>query len=322
MKNRIVGAILALALICIAFPAAAQFTEQGTSTDNWTSTGRLQIGTTSTVASTLRLRIEGGSAHHGLYAKSERIGGYALYGRNDAANAFGVMGLASSGTGIRGWSSSGVGILGQSSSGLAGEFHGPVKMKNTSGTTDLFSFESNGSFQASGSDPDLVLNMNSGSSSNLSQIVFQVGGTTKAELYYDKSVDMVVLRHGGDPVMKFNHNATNYWIEVEKGIRTGRVQTDASLADYVFAEDYTYPTLAEVDSFIQENHHLPGVVSQAEVDEQGGVDLTDFTVQLQEKLEELYLHVIEMDKRVADLEAENAALKEEIEEENDTPSNQ
>lgn len=63
-----------------------------------------------------------------------------------------------------------------------------------------------------------------------------------------------------------------------------------------------YPTLAEVDSFIQEHHHLPGVVSQAEVDEQGGVDLTDFTVQLQEKLEELYLHVIEMDKRVAELE--------------------
>ena len=62
--------------------------------------------------------------------------------------------------------------------------------------------------------------------------------------------------------------------------------------------------LAEVDSFVQENHHLPGVISQAEVDEAGGVELTAFTVQLQEKLEELYLHTIALEKRVKELEAE------------------
>ncbi len=321
MKNRILGAILALTLICIVFPASAQFTEQGSSTDNWEASGRLQIGTTATVASTLRLRIEGGSAHHGLYAESDRAGGYALYGRNNDANGFGVMGLSSSGTGIRGWSSSGVGILGQSSSGLAGEFHGPVKMRNTSGTTDLFSFESDGAFTSFGTDPDITMNLSNSSAFTKLQLRFQVGGTTKGELHYDKTTDQLVMAHDGTQILRLDKNGGNYWMEVEHGIRTGRVQTDAALADYVFAEDYTYPTLAEVDSFIQTHHHLPGVVSQAEVDEQGGVDLTDFTVQLQEKLEELYLHVIEMDKRVADLEAENAALKEEIEEEFATPSN-
>jgi hypothetical protein len=140
-----------------------------------------------------------------------------------------------------------------------------------------------------------------------------VDAVTKADILYDKALNNIVFRHDNVEVMRLSKNGGNYWMEVEKGIRTGRVQTDAALADYVFEKDYELPTLAEVDSFIQAHHHLPGVVSQSEVDEQGGVDLTDFTVQLQEKLEELYLHVIEMDKRVAELEAENAALKEENE---------
>lgn len=232
------------------------------------------------------------------------------------------MGLASAGIGVRGWSSTGTGILGQTSTGLAGEFHGLVKIKNTSGTTDLFSFESNGAFSTFGTDPDITMNLSNTSTYTKLQLRFQVGSDTKGELHYDKTTDQLVMVHDGAQILRLDKNGGNYWMEVEHGIRTGRIQTDAALADYVFEEDYTYPTLTEVDSFIQENHHLPGVVSQAEVDEQGGVDLTDFAIQLQEKLEELYLHVIEMDKRVAELEAENAALKEEMEEENPTSCNQ
>ena len=70
---------------------------------------------------------------------------------------------------------------------------------------------------------------------------------------------------------------------------------------------YHLMPLSEVEQYVWEHHHLPGVVSQAEVDEAGGVELTAFTVQLQEKLEELYLHTIALEKRVAELEAELAA---------------
>ena len=55
--------------------------------------------------------------------------------------------------------------------------------------------------------------------------------------------------------------------------------------------------------------HAYTVVSQAEVDEAGGVELTAFTVQLQEKLEELYLHTIALEKRLQALEAENVTLR-------------
>ena len=304
--------LLCIAALAISFvvPVSAQFTAQGS--DGYVTTSRIQIGSTASINLNLRMRVDGGT-QHGLYVSSTRADGYAIYGRTDASGGIGVQGLAlgSNGIGLIGVSNGGVGLLAETTTGLAAEFHGPVKMLNTAGTTELFSFMSNGVMVASGDDPDLTMNMKGTSAFTKLQLRFQVDAVTKADILYDKALNNIVFRHDNVEVMRLSKNGGNYWMEVEKGIRTGRVQTDAALADYVFAEGYTYPTLAEVDSFIQENHHLPGVVSQAEVDEQGGVDLTDFTIQLQEKLEELYLHVIEMDKRIAELEAENAALKEE-----------
>jgi len=70
--------------------------------------------------------------------------------------------------------------------------------------------------------------------------------------------------------------------------------------------------LAEVEQYVWTHHHLPGVISQQAVEAEGGVDLTAFTVQLQEKLEELYLHAIELDKRLQTLGTENAALRTQV----------
>ncbi len=85
--------------------------------------------------------------------------------------------------------------------------------------------------------------------------------------------------------------------------------------DYVFEPDYALQPLAEVEKYVQENKHLPGVVSAKEVAE-NGLDLGQTQKAQMEKIEELYLHVIAMEKRVQALEtankqlsAENVALK-------------
>jgi hypothetical protein len=115
-----------------------------------------------------------------------------------------------------------------------------------------------------------------------------------------------------DAYLQANFADPDYRLYVDKGIQTGRIKTLASLADYVFEPGYEVMPLDSVAAFIEENHHLPGVISQTEVEAEGGVDLTAFTVQLQEKLEELYLHAIEMDKRLHALESENAALRSQL----------
>jgi len=68
--------------------------------------------------------------------------------------------------------------------------------------------------------------------------------------------------------------------------------------DYVFNENYCVDTLSEIEKFIKEFKHLPGVMSAKEVDEKGSIELLKLQLNILEKLEELYLHVIELEKQL------------------------
>ena len=74
--------------------------------------------------------------------------------------------------------------------------------------------------------------------------------------------------------------------------------------DFVFNSDYKLKPLAEVEAFIQENNHLPGVPSQADV-EQNGLNLGEMNAVLLQKIEELTLYVI-------DLKKENDQIKQQL----------
>jgi hypothetical protein len=78
--------------------------------------------------------------------------------------------------------------------------------------------------------------------------------------------------------------------------------------DYVFASDYNLLPLSEVESFINTNKHLPNVPAAKEIVE-NGMEVGKMQVVQMEKIEELYLHVIQLEKRIKSLEEENAKLK-------------
>lgn len=69
-------------------------------------------------------------------------------------------------------------------------------------------------------------------------------------------------------------------------------------ADYVFAEDYSLLSLPEVAGYIKQNGHLPNTPSAKEIDAKGYIDLAATKINQQEKIEELFLHVIDLQKRV------------------------
>lgn len=92
-----------------------------------------------------------------------------------------------------------------------------------------------------------------------------------------------------------------------KDVRVAISQT-THWADYVFDKNYKLMPLAEVEKFVSQNKHLPGIPSEAEVKAEG-VDLTEMNIQLLQKVEELYLHTIEMKKDVENLKKENEELK-------------
>lgn len=81
-------------------------------------------------------------------------------------------------------------------------------------------------------------------------------------------------------------------------------------ADSVLAPGYYLMPLDSVAAFIAVNGHLPGVPSEQDV-KANGSDLAQTDVILLAKVEELTLHMIQMEQRIAELEAQNKKLLEE-----------
>lgn len=82
-------------------------------------------------------------------------------------------------------------------------------------------------------------------------------------------------------------------------------------ADYVFDNyytkeasalkyDYNFKDLSSVESFIKANYHLPGITPIAELERSKDsgylINVSELSIQLLEKVEELYLHTIEQQK--------------------------
>ncbi|MEL4307444.1 beta strand repeat-containing protein [Joostella sp. CR20] len=87
-------------------------------------------------------------------------------------------------------------------------------------------------------------------------------------------------------------------------------------ADYVFEDyfngfstikdDYKFKSLNEVEAFISANKHLPGITPINEIlkTEKGySFNMSELSIQLLEKTEELYLHVIELNKEIESKDA-------------------
>lgn len=79
-------------------------------------------------------------------------------------------------------------------------------------------------------------------------------------------------------------------------------------ADYVFAPDYKLATLSDVEKFYKKNSHLPEIPSAKEVEEKG-IDVGEMNTLLLKKVEELTLYMVDLNKKVEKLEAENKSLK-------------
>lgn len=102
-------------------------------------------------------------------------------------------------------------------------------------------------------------------------------------------------------------------LTVKGTIHTQEVQVDlkgAVAPDYVFEKyftgnsealpSYEFLTLEQIENFIKENHHLPKIPSAKELEKEG-MALKEMNLLLLEKIEELTLHVIRLQKEIDEL---------------------
>lgn len=99
---------------------------------------------------------------------------------------------------------------------------------------------------------------------------------------------------------------------IEGDLVARRVSLDiGSFPDYVFEDNYELMTLQDLEAFVKEHKHLPGVPSEKEV-VSGGMDVAQINTLLVEKVEELTLYTIDQEKKIKQqeelLNAQNAML--------------
>ena len=124
---------------------------------------------------------------------------------------------------------------------------------------------------------------------------------------YIKNRTSLIITNEGRVGIVTENPGWQYKLAVEGTIGARRVkvtQVDFG-ADFVFSPTYNLTPLNQVEAFVKTNHHLPDIPTEAQM-QTNGVDLTEMNIQLLQKVEELYLHIIEMDKRIKELESNNS----------------
>jgi len=90
------------------------------------------------------------------------------------------------------------------------------------------------------------------------------------------------------------------------------VTSTSSWPDYVFKPGYRLKPLREVNAYVKQHGHLPGIPSEKEVREKG-VSVGEMRAKLLAKLEELTLLMIQADERNSRLEQTNRELQARLE---------
>ena len=97
-------------------------------------------------------------------------------------------------------------------------------------------------------------------------------------------------------------NATSYSVAAQVLTVPDYVFQKYYTGTSILKDDYNFSSnLYDVEKFLKENHHLPGVASASEIKKTGFYNLEDMQMQNLEKTEELYLYTIEQQKQIDEL---------------------
>ncbi len=187
-----------------------------------------------------------------------------------------------------------------------------LNLVHNAGTSGAFSptLRLTNVFNSSGTNLPAI-QFHNGATSN--PVFWQLGGRVAgtAEFFFNyregaTAEKTIMAFHGASGKVSIGNvsiASNDYMLFVKKGIATGKVFVNSSYADYVFLPDYQLLTLEEVRRHIGTRGHLPGMTSQAEIDAAGGFEVGEIAVKQMEKIEELYLYVLQLHDRIAELES-------------------
>lgn len=141
--------------------------------------------------------------------------------------------------------------------------------------------------------------------SNEGYLVLETNATGSDNKLYMNTISkgtIVMATGGGNVGIGTVYTGTNKLaVEGTIAARRMKVTQNNPWPDYVFGQDYKLTPLSETEKFINEHQRLPDMPSAKEVAE-NGIDLGEMNRKLLEKMEEMTLHMIRMQKKIDELE--------------------
>jgi hypothetical protein len=128
------------------------------------------------------------------------------------------------------------------------------------------------------------------------------GGGYYAPLSFASNGNLVLVSNqnatsGNVLIGETTQTNTSYKLDVNGNIRADKLVVNTTGADYVFDPGYHLSPLDSLNKYIQLNHHLPDIESARQMQQQG-MDVGETQKELLQKVEELTLYVIRLNKQV------------------------
>lgn len=110
------------------------------------------------------------------------------------------------------------------------------------------------------------------------------------------AVPFMVTDGGNMLINKTSQTNTSYKLDVNGDARVNKLVVNTTGADFVFDPNYKVMPLHQLDQFVKQNKHLPGIEPAAQM-QKDGVDVGGNQTKLLQKIEELTLYAIAQEKR-------------------------
>lgn len=196
-----------------------------------------------------------------------------------------------------------------------------IRMRNTAGldfNAPRFNFQTGKVGIGNVSAPQATLHIKATSGENANIMLQTTDNTKDAAIIFRNTSNTISV--GSNNLMNFAatsysfttgkvgigcvNDMNDFALAVQGGIVSSKVSVIDidSWPDFVFGDGYSLMNLYELEQFINVNQHLPNVPSAEEVSA-NGIDLGEMNAVLLQKVEELTLHIIELQKQIDELKA-------------------
>ena len=196
-----------------------------------------------------------------------------------------------------------------------------IRMRNTAGldfNAPRFNFQTGKVGIGNVSAPQATLHIKANSGENANIMLQTTDNTKDAAIIFRNTSNTISV--GSNNLMNFAatsysfttgkvgigcvNDMNDFALAVQGGIVSSKVSVIDidSWPDFVFGNNYKLMNLYELEQYIDTNQHLPEVPSAEEVSA-SGIDLGEMNAVLLQKVEELTLHIIELQKQIDELKA-------------------